>query len=28
MKGLNTGKIDKLVGQYMNMGPMKKKVGA
>jgi hypothetical protein len=25
MKGLNTGKIDKLVGQYMNMGPMKKK---
>ena len=28
MNGLNTGKIDKLVGQYMNMGPMKKKVGA
>jgi len=25
MNGLNTGKIDKLVGQYMNMGPMKKK---
>ena len=25
MKGLNTGKIDKLLGQYMNMGPKKKK---
>ena len=25
MNGLNTGKIDKLVGQYMNMEPRKKK---